>query len=380
MGPLAGVKVVEFAGLVSAPYSAMMLADAGADVIRIERPAGPHAPPARLEVVNRGRRSIALDLKNPEAVAAALRLIDQADILIEGFRPGVMERLGFGPDVCLQRNPRLVYGRVTGWGQTGPLRDRAGHDANYISISGALSMVGRRGENPMPPLGAMGDMPGGIQLVVGVLCAYISASKTGVGQVVDSAMADASISLLSVIFGERAKGLWNDARGTNHADTGSHFYDTYETADGKFISVGAIEPQFHAILCDAIGADAEIKANQMDASRWPEFKERFRVLFLQRTRDEWAAIFEPIDACAMPVLTLEEAAVHPQNVARGAYFRRNGVLEPGMTPKFGGTPGSLDRPPPAPGEHSEEILAEAGFSAAEIAALLENRAAFGSGV
>src|SRR5499427_4045756 len=315
MGPLAGVRVVEFAGIGPGPFAAMLLSDMGADVIRIDRKGG--RSPAKSEVTYRGRKAVALDMKKPEGVEAALRLIDQADALLEGFRPGVMERLGVGPDVCLKRNPKLVYGRMTGWGQEGPLAKAAGHDQNYIALTGALHAIGRRGQKPVPPLNLVGDFGGGgMLLAFGMVCGLLEAQKSGKGQVVDVAMTDGAALLFGAIAGLHGSGYWTDTRGANLLDSGAHFYDVYETSDGKYVSIGSIEPQFYKILLDKLGlADADLPA-QMDRAAWPALKQRFEALFRTRTRDEWCQIMEGTDICFAPVLGIAEAPQHPHNRAR----------------------------------------------------------------
>jgi alpha-methylacyl-CoA racemase len=369
MGPLQGVKVVELAGLGPAPFCGMLLADMGADVIRVDRKSGGGAPiaidPAN-DILNRGRRSIAMDLKSPDAIEATLRLLEKADIFIEGFRPGVTERMGLGPDVCLQRNPRLIYGRMTGWGQTGPLAQRAGHDINYIALSGALHLIGRKGEKPLPPLNLVGDMGGGgLFLAFGLMCALVEARSSGRGQIVDAAMIEGAALQLSGILSMRAMGHWRDERGTNLGDTGSHFYEVYETSDGGYMAVGAIEPQFYAALSKGAALDPDVFGRQMDAKRWPALKEKLAEIFKAKTRDEWAAIFEGTDACVTPVLSLDEAANHPHNVSRGVYTK-DPVLQPAPAPRFSRTPGEIGGPPPMPGQHTRAALQDWGIDAAEI--------------
>jgi alpha-methylacyl-CoA racemase len=370
-GPLSGVRIVEFAGIGPAPFAGMMLADAGADIVRIDRHDKATYPPQEkphLDLMNRGRRSVAVDLKNPDGVELALRLIDQADGLMEGFRPGVAERLGLGPDVCLKRNPRLVYGRMTGWGQTGPLSTTAGHDIDYISVAGALEAIGRAGQPPLPPLNLIGDFGGGgMLLAFGMVSALLSAQKTGEGQVIDAAMVDGAAALMTMIHTFRAMGIWKDVRGTNLLDTGAHFYEVYETSDGKFMSVGAIEPQFYAELIRLLGLDNEDLPDQNDKTQWPKLKERFASLFLSKTRDQWQAIFDGSDACVSPVLSIPEAAEHPHNQHRGTFTEVAGVVQPGPAPRFGGTPSSIRRPPPNPGQHGDEALVDWGIEPEEIA-------------
>ncbi|HVL90778.1 MAG TPA: CaiB/BaiF CoA-transferase family protein, partial [Actinomycetota bacterium] len=378
MGPLRGVTVLEFAGIGPGPFTAMMLADMGADVIRIDRPAAAGGSrsvvtaSARLDVLNRGRRSIALDLKHPEAANVALRLIDGADAIIEGFRPGVMERLGLGPDVCLERNPRLVYGRMTGWGQDGPLAERAGHDIDYIAIAGALGSFRRTGEKPLPPVNLVGDFGGGgLLLAFGIVAALFEASRSGQGQVVDAAMVDGAAILSTMIYGLRAQGVWNDTPGTNILDTGAPFYEVYETADERHIAVGALEPQFYAEFIRLAGLEgiADPEGVRFDRSRWPEMKQRYAEHFKTKTLAEWTEIFEGSDACVAPVLSMDEAVAHPHNDTRRTFVEAGGIPQPAPAPRFSRTPPSIRRPPPAPGEQTDEVLAGRGFDPAEIARL-----------
>ncbi len=372
-GPLAGLRIVEFAGIGPAPFAGMMLADAGADIIRIDRHDRATYPPqeaAHVDLMNRGRRSVAVDLKNPDGVELTLRLIDRADGLMEGFRPGVAERLGLGPEVCLKRNRRLVYGRMTGWGQTGPLAKTAGHDIDYISIAGALESIGRAGQPPLPPLNLVGDFGGGgMLLAFGMVAAILSAQNTGQGQVVDAAMVDGAAALMTMIYTLRGTGTWQDVRGTNLLDTGAHFYEVYETSDGKFMSVGAIEPQFYAELIRLLGLEDEALPDQNDKTQWPKLKERFATLFLTKTRDEWQAIFDGTDACVSPVLSIPEAPQHPHNQYRGTFTEVAGVIQPAPAPRFEGTPGRIRRPPPNPGQLGDEALADWGIDSEEVAAM-----------
>ena len=339
MGPLAGIKVVELAGIGPGPMCAMLLADLGATVLRIDRPEPSDlgiARPLRYDLLLRGRRSLALDLKRPEGKALALRLIERADALIEGFRPGVTERLGLGPDDCLARNPRLVYGRVTGWGQEGPLAHAAGHDINYIALVGALHAFGRRGQPPTPPLNLLGDFAGGaLYLALGLVCGILEARRSGEGQVVDAAMVDGTASLMTAFHGMVAAGLGRHERGTNFNDTGAHFYEAYECADGRWISVAAIEGKFYAELLRRLDIDPATMPPQMDRERWPEAKTRLAALFKTRTREEWCSLLEGTDACFAPVLSLAEAAAHPHNKARGVYrLGPDGELEAPGAPRF----------------------------------------------
>lgn len=372
-GPLAGVRVVEIAGIGPGPFCAMMLADMGAEVVRVDR-AGSVNPGAfgqrNLDLLNRGRRSVGVDLKAPEGVEVLLRLVASADALLEGFRPGVAERLGFGPDVCLGRNPRLVFGRMTGWGQDGPMAPAAGHDINYISIAGALAHIGRAGDKPTPPLNLVGDFGGGgLLLAYGLVCGILSASRTGRGQVVDTAMVDGAATLMTMMWGFRALGIWGDARGTNLLDSGAPWYDTYECADGGFVSVGAIEPQFYAELLERIGLAGEELPAQMDPSGWPELRRRFTEVFASRTRAEWCEALEGSDACFAPVLSMAEAAEHPHVKARATIVESQGVAQPAPSPRFSDTPGGIQGPPPWPGEHTDAVLADWGFDPAEVEAL-----------
>ncbi len=375
MGPLEGVRVVEIAGIGPGPFCAMMLADMGADVIRVDRASAvrggdPDVPPA--DVMNRGRRSIGIDLKTEEGVETLLRLTDRADALLEGFRPGVAERLGIGPDVCRARNPKLVYGRMTGWGQDGPYAPNAGHDINYIALAGALEPMGRRGQAPVPPLNLVGDFGGGgLLLAFGLVCGIVEARTSGQGQVVDAAMVDGAATLMTFFHGFRAMGVWNDERGTNLLDTGAHFYDVYETSDGGYISLGSIEPQFYAELRERLGLDGEEWDEQLSRSRWPELKEKLAALVATKTRDEWCDILEGTDVCFAPVLSMAEAPNHPHNVARGTFVEREGVVQPRPAPRFDRTDSSIERPPPHAGQHTDEILAEIGLDAGSVVALRE---------
>lgn len=362
-GPLAGVKVVEFAGIGPGPFCCMLLSDMGADVVRIDRKGGRGSAP--FDVTARGRRSIALDMKEPANVAVALALIEKADILIEGFRPGVMERLGVGPDEALKRNPRLVYGRMTGWGQTGPLAHAAGHDLNYIALSGALHAMGRKGAAPSPPLNLVGDYGGGaLYLAMGVCAALFEAQRSGKGQVIDAAITDGTASLMAVMYGLRAAGIWTDERDANLLDGGAHFYDVYETADGKFVAIGSLEPQFYALLLEATGLkDDPAFAAQMDKSGWASLSEKVAAVIKTKSRAEWTALMEGTDICFAPVLDMAEAPSHPHNVARSAFTEVAGVTQPGPAPRFSRTPGAIQGPPARPGADTEAVLAEWGVSA-----------------
>ena len=372
-GPLTGVRIVELAGIGPAPFAGMMLADAGADIVRIDRFDRATHPPKEephVDLMNRGRRSVAVDLKHPEGVALVLRLVDRADGLMEGFRPGVAERLGLGPEVCLGRNPSLAYGRMTGWGQRGPLASRAGHDIDYIALAGALEPIGRAGERPLPPLNLVGDFGGGgMLLAFGMVAAILSARQTGKGQVVDAAMVDGAAALTTMVYTLRQAGVWQDERGTNLLDTGAHFYEVYETADGGYLGVGAIEPQFYAELVERMGLGGEELPGQMDRGAWPAMKERFAAVFASRTRAEWEAVFDGSDACVAPVLSFDEARSHPHNVERGTFTEVAGVVQPAPAPRFGGTPGAIRRPPPNPGQYGDEALGDWGLDTDEIDAL-----------
>jgi alpha-methylacyl-CoA racemase len=371
MGPLQGLRVIEMAGIGPGPFTAMMLADMGADVVRVDRPGPGSGDPTR-DVLNRGRRSVAVDLKHPDGVATVLRLVEQADALIEGFRPGVMERLGLGPDECLDRNPRLVFGRMTGWGQDGPLAQAAGHDINYIALAGALNSFARKGERPVPPLNMVGDFGGGgMLLAFGVACGLLEAARSGKGQVVDASMVDGAAVLMTMIHAFVAMGLWAEEPGTNILDTGAHFYDVYETADGKYVSIGSIEPQFYAELLRLSGLEGQDLPAQMDRSQWGTMKERLASVFRTKTRDEWCRIMEGTDVCFAPVLSMREAPGHPHNRHRQTFVEVAGVPQPAPAPRFSRTPGSIDSPPPHVGQHTGEALGDWGFSPEEVAKLRE---------
>jgi alpha-methylacyl-CoA racemase len=366
MGPLQGIKVVEFAGIGPGPFCAMLLSDMGADVIRIDRKGG--RSPHKAEVGMRGRRAVALDMKKPEGVEAALKLIDKADALIEGFRPGVMERLGVGPDVCLKRNPKLVYGRMTGWGQTGPLANAAGHDINYIALTGALHAIGLAGGKPVPPLNLVGDFGGGaLYLAFGVVCGLVEAKRSGKGQVVDAAMTDGASSLMAMFYGMTATGMWQDKRGSNLLDSGAHFYGAYETKDGKYIALGSIEPQFYRELVEKAHLTDPEFAAQMDRNAWPSLKEKLAAVIKTKTRDEWDAIMLGTDICYAPVLSLAEAPKHPHNVARKTFIEVEGVMQPAPAPRFSRTVPEVQGPPQA--ADNPASLSAWGFSKADIEAL-----------
>lgn len=375
MGPLHGIKVIEFAALGPCPMAAMILADLGAEVVRIERKLPPGAKPGselfdpRIDILNRSRRVVTLDLKKPEGIAAARQLIAGADILVEGFRPGVMERLGLGPDDALKANPRLVFGRMTGWGQTGPLANAAGHDINYLSLSGALHAIGEPGRKPVVPLNLVADCGGGAMLlVVGVLAALTEARNSGQGQVVDAAMTDGSALLMTMMYTLKAMGEWTQQRGSNLLDGGAHFYDTYRCRDGKYISIGPIEPQFYALFLAKTGLTDPDFSQQWDRARWPELKARLAAHLETRSRDEWCQLLEGSDACVAPVLDMDEAPEHPHNRARGTFIEVGGIIQPAPAPRFSRSTPATPRPP-ITGATGEDVLADWGFQAAAIDAL-----------
>ena len=385
-GPLGGVRVIEIAGIGPGPFAAMMLADMGAEVIRVDRTQAVRddASGVHWDVMLRGRRNIALDLKHPEGVETLLTLVERADAIIEGFRPGVMERLGVGPDVCMSRNPTLVFGRMTGWGQAGPYANAAGHDINYIALAGALAHFGRAGEPPTPPLNMVGDFGGGgMLLAFGVVCALLEAQRSGKGQVVDAAMVDGSAVLMSMFWAFKNVGMFDEnARGTNLLDTGAHFYDVFECADGEWVSIGSIEPQFYALLLEKTGitADADSStvaefATQMDRSKWPQLKEKLAAVFRTKTRDQWNDIMEGTDVCYAPVLRMSEAARHPHNVARETFIDVGGVMQPAPAPRYSRTTADVPTPPAHAGQHTSAVLADWGFGAERIDALIESGAA-----
>ncbi|ALO46014.1 CaiB/BaiF CoA transferase family protein [Pseudohongiella spirulinae] len=360
-GPLHGLKIIEMAGIGPAPLCGMMLADMGADVVRIDRKNSTLM--AAQNPVNRGRRSIALDLKDPQDINTALALISKADVLIEGFRPGVMERLGLGPETCMQNNVRLIYGRMTGWGQHGPLAHAAGHDLNYIALSGALHAMSHDGQPPRPPLNLIGDYGGGgMLLLAGVLAALYETARSGKGQVIDAAMTDGTASLMTIFYGLRAAGQWRDEPGSNMLDGGAHFYDCYRCSDGKCISIGPIEPQFYTELLRRCELDQDPDfAEQMNARRWPMLKQKLQQLFETRSRAEWCELLEGSDVCFAPVLSMAEAPLHAHNKARATFVTVDGVQQPAPAPRFSRTPGELTTPPPKTGAHQQQILTDWGI-------------------
>ena len=363
-GPLSGLKVVEFAGIGPGPFCGMLLSDLGADVVRIDRKGQGRASPA--DITARGRRSIGLDLKNPASIETCLKLMESADAVFEGFRPGVMERLGLGPDVALKRNPKLVYGRMTGWGQFGPYANAAGHDMNYIAITGALHAIGTN-DKPIPPLNLVGDFGGGaLYLAFGLLAGVLNARQTGQGQVIDCAMSDGAASLMAMFYGFKASGMWKEERRANLLDGGAHFYDTYQCADGKWISIGSIEPQFYALLLEKTGINDPAFAAQMDRGSWNDLRDKLAHVIAQKTQAEWCEIMDATDVCFAPVLDLDAAPKHPHNVARQTFVELGGVVQPAPAPRFSATPGEIQGPPPAIGAHDREALSDWGFSTAAI--------------
>ncbi|MFD5121942.1 CaiB/BaiF CoA transferase family protein [Streptomyces sp. NPDC058385] len=372
-GPLAGIRIVELGGVGPVPFCSMLLSDLGADIIRIDRPPGydggaPIDP--RFNLLNRGRRSAALDLKSEEAVGAVLKLVRGADALIEGFRPGVAEKLGLGPDDCLAVNPALVYGRMTGWGQDGPLAQAPGHDVNYVSLTGVLHSIGTAGGPPTIPLNLAGDFGGGsLYLALGVVSALLESRGSGQGQVIDAAMVDGSASLMTLVYGLHAAGYWNDERGTNRLDSGAPWYDVYETKDGRWLSVGSSEARFWRNTLRVLGLREGDVPDQHDRSRWPEMREKLAAVFGTRTRDEWCALAEGQEVCIAPVLSLAEAPHHPHLRDRGTFVEVEGVVQPAPAPRFSRTPGAIQSPPAEPGQHTEEVLGDWGFTPDELAAL-----------
>ena len=371
MGPLTGLRVVELQGIGPGPFCGMMLADMGAEIIRVDRSAAVGSGARSADVLARGRKSIAVDLKNPQGVETVLKLVETADVLLEGFRPGVTERLGLGPDVCLERNPKLVYGRMTGWGQTGTMAHAAGHDINYISLSGVLHAIGEPGSRPTPPLNLVGDFGGGgMLLAFGIVAALYERGVSGKGQVIDAAMTDGSALLMNSIFGLMGQGVWNQNRGSNLLDGGAHFYGTYETKDGRFVSIGSIEPQFYALLLEKTGLDQDPDlAKQMSRNDWPKLREKLAAVLATKTRDEWDEIMLGTDICYAPILNFDEAVAHPHNQARNTFVASADIVQAAPAPRFSRTEPELPEPPVAPGEHSEEVLASIGLDAAAIAEL-----------
>jgi alpha-methylacyl-CoA racemase len=373
------VRVVEIAGLGATPYAGMLLSDLGADVIRVDRPGARPTDGARYALA-RGRRSITVDLKKPNGADTVLALVEHADALIEGYRPGVAERLGIGPDDCLRRNPRLVYGRMTGWGNEGPLSHTAGHDLNYLALTGALTLL-QRGPHgrPATPPGLLADFAGGgLMLAFGIVCAVFEASRSGRGQVIDAAMVDGVASLTTLIYSMAAQGRWTmDAPGSNFCDGGSHYYDCYETSDGRYLAVAASEAHFYAILVDGLGLDEAELPDRDDPANWPDLSRTFADIFRSRTRDDWLAVFEGTDACVTPVLSFAEAVAHPHNVARATFVERFGVVQPAPAPRLSRTPAAIAGPPPVNGEHSRAILTDWGFDESRIQSLFDSGTVIG---
>jgi alpha-methylacyl-CoA racemase len=368
-GPLTGIKIVEFAGIGPGPFCGMLFADMGAEVVRIDRKGAGGGRAGKFDIASRGKKSVALDLKNPEAIEAVLQILEKADALIEGFRPGVMERLGLGPDAVLKRNPKLVYGRMTGWGQTGTIAQAAGHDLNYISLTGAVGAMGRKGQPPAPPLNLVGDFGGGaLYLAMGVCAALVEAGRSGRGQVIDTAMTDGAASLMSMFYGMRAAGGWSNSTGENLLDGGAHFYDTYETRDGKYVSLGSIEPQFYALLREKAGLSDPEFDHQMDKAHWPSLKTKIAAVMKTKTRDEWDALMLGTDVCYAPVLTLDEAPHHPHNKSRATFVEVDGFMQPAPAPRFSRTKSEIQGPAPAIGEHTESALKAWGLDVAGLKA------------
>ncbi len=375
MGPLKGVKIVEMGGIGPGPMCAMLLADMGADIVRIDRQTESGLginKGEQFDLLMRGRRSVAVDTKTEEGRELVLSLIEEADALIEGFRPGVMERLGLGPDVVFERNPRIAYGRMTGWGQDGPMAPAAGHDLNYIALSGALHAIGPAGGAPVPPLNLVGDFGGGaLYLAMGLLAAILEAKTSGKGQVVDVSMVDGAANLMTTFFGLAAAGFWSDKRGTNLLDGGAHFYGVYETSDGEYVSIGSIEAKFYKLLLEKMGLENEELPHQMDVTQWAALKDKFADVFKTKTRAEWCDIMEGTDICFAPVLSMEEAMEHPHNIARETFVEIEGVKQPAPAPKFSRTPSEIQSPPCRRGQHTKEALADWGVGGDRISALME---------
>ena len=374
MGPLSGKRVVEIAGIGPGPFCAMLLADLGAEVVRVDRASDvpdtmPDSP--NLDLLNRGRRSVGVNLKTPEGIETVLKLVQNSDALIEGFRPGVAERLGIGPKECLARNPKLIYGRMTGWGQEGTYSSMAGHDINYIALSGVLGMIGREGEKPIPPVNLVGDFGGGgMLLALGICAALVEVARSGEGQVIDAAMTDGSALLSTMMHSFKAMGIWGD-RGTNLLDTGAPFYDVFECADGEYISIGSIEPQFYSELLRITGIDQSENPKQMDRTKWAEMNLKISDVIKEKTRLEWEELMEGTDVCFAPVLSMDEAYEHPHNKERNTFIEVAGVMQPAPAPRFSKTPGAVSSPPPHPGQHTEEVLASLGLTTDEISLLRE---------
>ncbi len=373
MGPLSGFRIIELSGIGPGPFCGMMLGDMGADVIRIDRPGGNPSSEGGHDILFRNRRAVAVNLKHPDGVKTVLKLCEKADAIFEGYRPGVAERLGVGPEQCMAANPKLVYGRMTGWGQQGPMALAAGHDINYIALTGALHAIGRRGEKPMPPLNLVGDFGGGGMLMAfGIVCALLEAQKSGKGQVVDAAMVDGASALMAMFYGLKANGLFGNQRGTHLLDTGAHFYDVYETKDGKYISIGSIEPQFYALLMELAGLSQADFGHQFDINRWPELKVKIAGVFKTKTREEWCDIMEGSDVCFAPVLDLDEAPQHEHAVARGAYQTVGKVVHPSPAPRFSrtATHSNAVKPMTRVGTDTHAVLADYGFAAGDVERLL----------
>ena len=375
-GPLVGIRVIEFAGIGPCPFAAMLLSDMGANVVRVDRLEAVSSPDEGhilTDILRRGRRSLCVNLKHQEGVYVVLKLVERADVLLEGYRPGVMERLGVGPEVCLELNPQLIYGRITGWGKEGPLAHLAGHDINYIALNGVLHAIGRAHQGPVPPINLLGDFGGGgMLLAFGVVSALVERTSSGKGQVVDAAMIDGSALLMSMIYGLRANGTWEEKRGVNLLDSGAPFYDTYQCKDGNYISIGSLEPKFYAELIEILGLGDEDLPDRMDRKNWPVLKERFAEIFRTKTRAEWCKIMEGRDVCFAPVLSMSEAPDHPQLKARGTFTEVAGVIQPRPAPRYSRTSPVIPHPPCRPGEHTEEVLKELGFSEEEMWRLREN--------
>tara|TARA_X000000368_G_scaffold260898_1_gene206404 strand:- start:4212 stop:5351 length:1140 start_codon:yes stop_codon:yes gene_type:complete len=376
MGPLDGKQIIEIAGIGPGPFCAMVLADLGAEVIRVDRASAvpdefPDGP--SMDLLNRGRDSIAVDLKKEEGVETVLRIVENADALIEGFRPGVAERLGIGPEKCLNRNPKLIYGRMTGWGQYGSYSQMAGHDINYIALSGVLGLIGREDESPVPPVNLIGDFGGGgMLLALGICAALVETAESGKGQVVDAAMTDGSALLATMVHSFAAMGIWGK-RGTNMLDTGAPFYDVYECADGEYISLGSIEPQFYSELMRITGLENEDMPSQMDRTNWGQAKKRIKEKIRSKSREEWVQLMEGSDVCFAPVLSIDEAIQHPHNRERETFVEISGVMQPAPAPRFSRTPSEISSPPPHPGQQTDQILSQQGFSKEEIDSLKENK-------